>query len=278
MFDTTLDQLAASGAQKAGQVRTAPLRFMVGAAMAGAYVGFGAILMFTVGAHADPAWARLIMGSVFAIGLTLITFAGGHLFTGAAMLMALAWLRRQASVRDVLAVLAVCWLGNLIGSVLLAVILKLAGGGVLLTDGAALFFKTAEYKANASGVALLFRGILCNWLVCLTVWMCARTKSDAAKLGLIFWPVMMFAACGFEHSVANMFTFSLALLSEHPAGVTLGGALFNLAWVTLGNTVGGALLVGAGYWVQSGPAPQQAAQAAPQDAHPDPATLAVRAP
>jgi nitrite transporter NirC len=189
--------------------------------------------------------------------------------------MALAWLRRKASVREVLWVLAMCWLGNLAGSVLLAAILKLAGGGVLLTDGAELFFKTAANKASAPGVALLFRGILCNWLVCLTVWMCARTKSDTAKLGLIFWPVMMFAACGFEHSVANMFTFSLALFTEHPDNVTLGGVLANLAWVTLGNAIGGMLMVGVGYWLQSDAA---APRPTPQAAPPDRAPLAVRKP
>jgi nitrite transporter NirC len=267
MFDTTIDQLADSGAHKAQLAQTRPLSFLIGAAMAGAYVGFGAILMFTVGAHADPAWSRLLMGAVFAVGLTLITFAGGHLFTGYAMVMALAWLRRKASAREVLMVLAKCWLGNLAGAVALAAILKLAGGGVLLTDGAALFFKTAAAKESAPAVALLFRAILCNWLVCLTVWMCARTSSDAARLGLVFWPVMMFAACGFEHSIANMFTFALALLGEHPADITFSGALVNLAWVTLGNAIGGMLMVGAGYWAQSQgqsePAPRRAGGAKP---------------
>jgi nitrite transporter NirC len=249
MFDTTIDQLADSGLQRAEQARTRPFSFLVGSAMAGAYVGFGAILMFTVGAHADPAWARLEMGAVFALGLTLITFAGGHLFTGLTMQMALAWLRRKASGAEVLEALARCWFGNLVGAVVLAVILKLAGGGVLLTDGAELFHKTAAAKASAPAVALLFKAILCNWLVCLTVWMCARTSSDTARLGLVFWPVMMFAACGFEHSVANMFTFALALLSG--ADIPLGGMFANLAWVTLGNAIGGMLMVGAGYWVQS---------------------------
>lgn len=254
MFDKTIDQLADAGVEKAEYARARPLSFLVGSAMAGAYVGFGAILMFTVGAHADPAWARLVMGAVFAIGLTLITFAGGHLFTGYAMQMALAWLRRKATAGEVLAALARCWLGNLLGAVVLAAIFKLAGGGVLLDDGAALFYKTATAKANAPAVPLLFKAILCNWLVALTVWMCARTSSDTAKLGLVFWPVMVFAACGFEHSIANMFTFALALLSGTP-DVPLSGVFANLVWVTLGNAIGGMLMVGAGYWVQSQGAP-----------------------
>ena len=250
MFDKTIDQLADSGIEKAAYARARPLSFLVGSAMAGAYVGFGAILMFTVGAHADPAWARLVMGAVFAIGLTLITFAGGNLFTGYAMQMAFVWLRRKATAGEVFGALAHCWLGNLLGAVVLAAIFKLAGGGVLLDDGAALFYKTAAAKANAPAVPLLFKAILCNWLVALTVWMCARTSSDSAKLGLVFWPVMMFAACGFEHSIANMFTFALALLSG-AADLTPGGVLANLAWVTLGNAIGGMLMVAGGYWVQS---------------------------
>ncbi|NIA57328.1 nitrite transporter NirC [Massilia sp. TW-1] len=261
MFDATIDQLADAGIQKAQLARTRPLSFLIGSAMAGAYVGFGAILMFTVGAHADPAWARILMGSVFALGLILITFAGGHLFTGYTMQMALAWLCRKTSGAEVLAALARCWCGNLVGAALLAVILKLAGGGVLLTDGADLFYKTAAAKANAPALSLMFKAILCNWLVCLTVWMGARTTSDTARLGLVFWPVMMFAACGFEHSIANMFTFALALLS-HADGVTLGSVLTNLAWVTLGNAIGGMLMVGAGYWVQSQHAPAPGAAGA----------------
>jgi nitrite transporter NirC len=264
MFDSTIDQLADSGVQSAAYARARPLSFLTGSAMAGAYVGFGAILMFTVGAHADPAWARLVMGAVFALGLTLIVFAGGHLFTGYTMQMALAWLRGKASAGEVLEALARCWFGNLAGAVALAVILKLAGGGVLLTDGAALFYKTAAAKANAPAVTLLFKAVLCNWLVCLTVWMCARTSSDSARLGLVFWPVMMFAACGFEHSIANMFIFALALLSGAP-DVPLAGVLANLASVTLGNAIGGMVMVGAGYWVQSAaaPAPRDVAGATP---------------
>jgi nitrite transporter NirC len=109
MFDTTIDQLADAGAHRVAQARTRPLSFLTGSAMAGAYVGFGAILMFTVGAHADPAWARLVMGAVFALGLTLITFAGGHLFTGLTMLMALAWVTLGNAIGGMLMVGAGYW-------------------------------------------------------------------------------------------------------------------------------------------------------------------------
>jgi nitrite transporter NirC len=136
----------------------------------------------------------------------------------------------------------VCWIGNLIGSVVLAVILHAAGGGVLLTDGSAVFFKAVSAKMSAPGLALFSKGLLCNWLVCLAIWMAARTNNDGAKLGLIFWPIFAFVASGFEHSVANMFVFALALIGEHPDEI----------FVTLGNLAGGAIFMGLGYWLQEG--------------------------
>jgi nitrite transporter NirC len=144
----------------------------------------------------------------------------------------------------------VSWIGNLIGAVVLAAILHAAGGGVLLTDGSDFFFKAVDAKMTAPGVALFAKGLLCNWLVCLAVWMVSRTNNDGAKLGLIFWPVFAFVAGGFEHSVANMFVFALALIAEHPANITFAGAVHNEFFVTLGNRAGGGIFMGLGYWLQ----------------------------
>jgi nitrite transporter len=250
MYRDTIAKFAGAGAHKAQSVRRSPVAFLVGAAMAGAYIGFGDIIMFTVGAHADPAWSHLVMGSVFAAALTIVIFAGSELFTGTAMYMSFALLEGSSNVRDTLLVWIVCWIGNLVGAVVLAELLHLAGGGTLLNDGSAEFFSVVSAKINASGLELFVRGLLCNWLVCLAIWMCGRTDNDAAKIALIFWPIMIFVAAGFEHSVANMFTFATALLGEHPAGVTLAGAAHNLFWVTCGNIIGGMIMMGAGYWIQ----------------------------
>ena len=251
MFESTIDKFADTGAKMASDVKSRTLAYFVGAMMAGAYIGFGDILMFTVGAHAGPAWGHLIMGCVFAVGLTLVVFAGANLFTGVAMYMSLAVLRKKATLFDLLQVWLVCWVGNFVGAFVLAAILKLAGGGVLLTDGADMFFSVVNAKVAAAATPLLFKAILCNWLVCLGIWMAARTTSDAAKLGLVFWPVMLFVACGYEHCVANMFAFSLALLANHPDGVSIAGVAYNLSWVTLGNIIGGAVMMGVGYWAQT---------------------------
>jgi nitrite transporter NirC len=103
---------------------------------------------------------------------------------------------------------------------------------------------------SAGSLELLARGILCNWLVCLAIWMAGRTENAAAKIMLIFWPITIFVAAGYEHSVANMFTFSMALMGDHPANITLAAAIHNLVWVTLGNLIGGGVFMALGYWLQ----------------------------
>ncbi|WP_338120097.1 formate/nitrite transporter family protein [Paraburkholderia sacchari] len=252
MYAESIDLFAKRGAHRASTAHHAPLAFLIGAGMAGAYIGFGDILMFTVGAHVDPAFVHLVMGAVFACALTIVVFAGSDLFTGTAMYMPLALLRGETGVGGLLLVWIASWVGNLCGAIVLSAILLAAGGGVLLTDGSAVFFKAVEAKMAAPGLALFAKGLLCNWLVCLAIWMAARTKNDAAKLGLIFWPIFAFVACGFEHSVANMFAFALALMADHPASITLAGAIHNEVFVTAGNIAGGAVFMGLGYWLQEG--------------------------
>jgi nitrite transporter NirC len=250
MYTDSIDSLAKAGAHKAVTLKQSPLAFLIGSAMAGAYVGFGVIVMFTVGAHVDPAYAHLVMGAVFACALTMVVFAGADLFTGTAMSMPFSVLLGEVGFGSMVQVWVVCWLGNLLGAMVLAAILYAAGGGVLLSDGAGVFFKVVEAKMAAPGLQLFAKGILGNWLVCLAIWMVARTKSDAAKLGLIFWPIFVFVAGGFEHSVANMFSFALGLMAAHPNSITLAGAIHNEFFVTLGNLVGGAIFMSLGYWFQ----------------------------
>ena len=254
MYLDTLDSFAAVAARKAAAIRRAPLSFFVSAMMAGAYVGLGIILIFSVGATIDPAWRRLVMGASFGIALTLVIFAGSELFTGHTMFMSIGLLRRRVAGGDLAASWTLSWLGNLAGAVLLALIFVAGGGGVLLGDGAPLLQSAAAAKMNAPALELLARAILCNWLVCLAIWMTARTSSDAARLGVIFWCLFAFIASGYEHSVANMTLFSIALLAPHGDAVSFAGMAHNLLWVTLGNTVSGALFMAGGYWFASKPA------------------------
>lgn len=252
MYQDTIDFFADAAAKKAKAISANPLGFFIASMMAGAYVGLGIIAIFSIGQGVEAAYRPLAMGLTFAIALTLVVFAGAELFTGHTMIMTLGLVRGTVTPASVAKSWSMTWLGNLAGSAGLAALFWLGGGGAVLKEGADLAFNAANAKMHAAPVALLARGILCNWLVCLALWMSARTKSDAAKCILIFWCLFAFIASGFEHSVANMTLFSIALLGHHPDTVTLGGMFYNLLWVTLGNIVSGALFVAGAYALANG--------------------------
>jgi nitrite transporter len=254
MYLETVDHFADVAAKRSTYLKRSPLGFWISSMMAGAYVGLGIILIFSVGSDADPAWRPLIMGASFGIALTLVVFAGSDLFTGHTMFMPLGLLRRRIGWGEFASAWTVSWLGNLAGAALLAVIFVLGGGGGVLHSKSGLLMSVAAAKMNAPALSLFCRAILCNWLVCLALWMAARMTSDSAKCIAIFWCLFAFIASGYEHSVANMTLLTIALLGAHPANVTLGGMVYNLVWVTLGNIVAGAGIMGVGYWAASRPA------------------------
>jgi nitrite transporter len=253
MYLETVDHFAGVAAKRSDFLKRAPFGFWISSMMAGAYVGLGIILIFSVGSDADPGYRALIMGASFGIALTLVVFAGSDLFTGHTMFMPLGLLRRQIGWGELASAWSVSWLGNLVGAALLAVLFVLGGGGGVLHSKSGFLMTVAAAKMNAPAIALFARAILCNWLVCLALWMSARMTSDAAKCIAIFWCLFAFIGSGFEHSVANMTLLSIALLSEHPDTITLTGMLHNLLWVTLGNIVAGAGIMGVGYWAASRP-------------------------
>ena len=265
MFSKTLDDFAAVAAAKATFSRDKPLAFFVSSMMAGAYVGIGIILIFTLGQQIEPALRSLTMGACFGIALTLVVFAGSDLFTGHTMFMTIGAARGTVDGAAVARSWILSWVGNLAGAVILALVFWLGGGGQILKDGADLIFNAATAKMGASATALVARGALCNWLVCLALWTSQRATSDAAKCILIWWCLFAFIAAGFEHSVANMTVFAIALLGNHPAGVTLAGAAYNLLWVTIGNVIGGAVFVAGGYLAASPAIRREALAEAPAE-------------
>jgi nitrite transporter len=265
MYARTLDHFAEVAAAKATFSKETPLAFLVSSAMAGAYVGVGIILIFTLGQQIEPALRSLTMGACFGIALTLVVFAGADLFTGHTMIMTIGVARGATDLAALVRNWVLSFIGNLIGSALLAIIFWVGGGGQILKDGADLIYAASAAKMNAAPLALVARGALCNWLVCLALWTSARAASDAAKCILIWWCLFAFIAAGFEHSVANMTVFSLALLGAHPPTVTLPGMIYNLFWVTLGNIVGGAVFVAMGYLAASPTARVKAFAPAPAE-------------
>jgi nitrite transporter NirC len=186
------------------------------------------------------------MGISFGIALTLVVFAGAELFTGNNMVMLIGCLNGKTSWGWMIWLWVVCWFANLAGALLLAWCMACTG----LADGnvtGKFIGKVASAKMNAGFIALFSRAILCNALVCLAVWMAAKTKNEAARVFLIFWCLFAFISCGFEHSIANMTIFGVALFTSHPDTVTCAGFAWNMLPVTLGNIIGGCFF-GLVYW------------------------------
>lgn len=221
--------------------------------MAGAFISLGATFMLVVKSDATLGFAatQLLGGFSFTLGLFLILAAGAELFTGNC-LMVMGPLAGRFSWGRLLSSWALVLAGNLVGAVLAAALL--AAAGVASANGGALgeaAVAVAEGKVALGWGVTFARGVLCNLLVCLAVWIGHAATSVTDKFFSALLPVMAFMACGFEHCVANMFFLPYALMLQAlgaPGGVDLAGAASNLSAATLGNLVGGALLVGVSYW------------------------------
>ena len=248
--DTTR-KFADIAVDKISYLKRNPVGFFISTMMAGAYVGVGIMLILTLGNEADPASRNLIMGCFFGIALVLIIFAGADLFSGHIMYMTFGFLYKKIGMFSVIKDWIICWYGNLFGAVMLSVLFAIGGGGGWMGDGSSLVHSLAEAKMSSGITELLARAMICNWLLCLAIWMTSKTSNDAAKCILIFWCLFAFISAGFEHSIANMTIFTISLLGDHPDTVTVYGLLYNLAWVSFGNVLGGAGFIGVAYYLTS---------------------------
>ena len=249
MYLESVKNISQAARIKIEYLKRSLISYLAASMLAGAYIGIGIVLIFSVGAplaQNDSVLLKTLMGISFGIALTLVVFAGGELFTGNNMFMAIGFLKREVTLAEVLKVWAFSWAGNLAGSLLLAWLVTASGA---ISHAAGLMEKVSAAKMALPAMQLFLRGILCNWLVCLALWTASRTKSDAAKCILIFWCLFAFIACAYEHSIANMTLFAMSLFSPHAAAVSWLGFFRNLFYVTLGNIVGGAFFVGALYYV-----------------------------
>ena len=252
-----LDLQEASADSKAALAKTSPARYLVLSMLAGAYVGIAvALLIATASAFitTQNPGANLVKGSVFGIALALVVFAGAELFTGVVPTMIQGLIARRTSVLDLILTWVASWVGNLAGSLLFAAMVNASGilntGTVNpATHHTAMFAAVTgiiKAKVGLSAGQLFWRAVLCNFLVCLGLWMAARATSDGAKLIVLWWALLAFVATGFEHSVANMTIFGLGIFAHVPLA-TAANFGTNLLWVTLGNIVGGGVLVGVAY-------------------------------
>ena len=221
--------------------------------LAGAYIAFGGLLAIVVGkgspalATANPGLGKFLFAAVFPVGLILVIIAGSELFTGNTGVITGACLSKKARWSGLARNWGVVYLGNFVGSLFVALFMAYWTGIVKGGDLGAASASIAESKVGLDWFVVLLRGIGCNWLVCLAVWLALSADDIAGKILGIWFPIMAFVALGLEHSVANMFFIPLGMLNG--ADVNIFQFLWNnLVPATIGNIIGGAGLVGGIYW------------------------------
>jgi formate transporter FocA len=270
-LDALLPPEMAARAEQAG-VKKASLDWiglLVLGILAGAFIGLGGVFSTTVTAGTASALpfgvTRLLAGLVFTLGLVLVIVGGAELFTGNNLIV-MAWASRQVSTRSLLRNWGIVYAGNFLGSVLTAMLVFLSGqylfgGGEVGRTALAI----ADTKVGYSFVQAVALGILCNALVCMAVWLTMSARTTTDRILAIFPPIAAFVAAGFEHSVANMYFIPFGLMIKNFAPeefwTLIGGEpaqyadltwqsflVSNLVPVTVGNIIGGTLLVGIVYW------------------------------
>jgi len=270
-FDSLIPSEMAERAEKVGasKAKSDILTTFVLAVLAGAFISLGAIFSTTAVAGTTGMLPygviRVIAGFVFSLGLILVVVAGAELFTGNNLIV-MAWANRQVSTGALLSNWALVYLGNFVGSIATAGLMIMTGqyqfgaGAIGLTA-----LNIAKAKLEFTFIQAIALGVMCNALVCLAVWLCFSARSTTDKILAIIFPITAFVAAGFEHSVANMYFIPIGLLIKQYASPEFWTAIqksavdyANLTWqaffinnlipVTLGNIIGGAVMVGVVYW------------------------------
>ena len=239
------------------------------AVLAGAFIALGAVFStVAVTGAGDLPWGvtRVLAGVTFCLGLILVVVAGAELFTGNNLLM-MAFVSGKLTARDLLRNWVIVYAGNFVGALATAMLMfagrqyEMAGGELGVTT-----VRIASTKCDLDPMAAIVRGIYCNALVCLAVWLCFSCRTTGGKILSILFPITAFVAAGFEHSVANMYFIPEGLLIKDAAPETYWasmnvapGAFETLTWgrfflanllpVTIGNIIGGAGFVGGIYWI-----------------------------
>ena len=269
-FDAVLPATMAARAEETGvrKASTDILTLLVLSVLAGAFIAFGAIFATTVTAgSADLPYGvvRILNGLAFSLGIMLVVVAGAELFTGNTLIV-MAWASGKVRTRDLLVNWTVAFAGNFVGAFATAVMMyystqyTFGGGSVGL-----MALSTANAKASLAFVPAVILGIMCNALVCLAVWMCYGARTTVDKVVTVIPPIAAFAAAGFEHCIANIYFISMGLFikagapasfwtsigktaADYPDLIWENFLVGNLLPVTIGNIIGGSLMVAAVYW------------------------------
>lgn len=228
--------------------------------LGGGFIGFGALYYTLVISDSSMGFAasRLLGGFAFSLGLILVVIAGAELFTGNNLLV-MAWTSREISTRELLRNWAVIWCANFVGAAGLALLVVLLNHDAM--NGGAIGVQAVKIAAAKTSLPFgeaLVKGILCNTLVCLAVWLAMAGRTVVDKVVALVMPVSAFVAAGFEHSVANMYFISLGLMLKdstalpetvYSSNLTALGFAQNLVPVTLGNLIGGVVFVALAYYI-----------------------------
>ena len=269
-FDAIMPATMAMRAEESGVKRasTDPITLFALSILAGAFISFGAIFATTVSAGAvgmPYGVVRLLIGLVFSTGLIMVVVGGAELFTGSNIIV-MAWASGKVTTRALLLNWVISFAGNFVGAIATAVLMfyttqyTFGGGAVGLTA-----LSTASAKTSLAFIPALTLGIMCNALVCLAVWMCFSARTSIDRVVTVIPPIAAFAAAGFEHCIANIYFIPIGLFIKAGAPDVFWKAIGktpadfpeltwenffvgNLIPVTIGNIIGGSIMVAAIYW------------------------------
>lgn len=269
-FDAIMPATMAVRAEESGVKRASidPITLFALSILAGAFISFGAIFATTVSAGAvgmPYGVVRLLIGLVFSTGLIMVVIGGAELFTGSNIIV-MAWASGKVTTRALLLNWVISFAGNFVGAIATAVLMfyttqyTFGGGAVGLTA-----LSTASAKTSLTFIPALTLGIMCNALVCLAVWMCFSARTSIDRVVTVIPPIAAFAAAGFEHCIANIYFIPIGLFIKAGAPDVFWKAIGktpadfpeltwenffvgNLIPVTIGNIIGGSIMVAAIYW------------------------------
>lgn len=237
-----VEKAADSGLNKLKLLQNDPRRYALRSILAGMYLTITLFAYWLMAQHLhEYAFGKVVTSLFFGVGLIIIVFTNAELFTSNTMYLSVSSVEGKTNWKQTLFLWGVCFFGNLIGALIVAGLLYGAGMIQGLPADHALY-EGAAHKVHQAGSVIFFKGILANWIVCLAVRLALRCKEDVAKIMVMMLVISIFVFSGYEHSIANLGTFSISLLGN--GSITLAEAMHNLLYSTLGNIVGGVVFLG----------------------------------
>lgn len=250
MEDEPLQQVLQLALKKQKVFFSSKIKFLLRSMMASMFIGFGVIVAFKTGNYfylTDSPFAYPMAAFTFGAAIILIAYGGGDLFTGNTFYFTYAALQKRISWKVVVKMWALSYLGNILGACVFAFLIL--GTGLYKESSVNSFLlNVVSHKMHIPTGELFYRGILCNWLVCMAFFIPMALKGDGPKLFTMILFVFCFFISGYEHSIANMCTFAIALVLDHPGTISMDGVMHNLIPVTIGNILGGTIMMGVFYY------------------------------